>query len=91
MTPQPPPLQIPGQVGSSSSAPAASVFEKKGGADKFCVMTPLDNNRKNEGSPEASGLSRKEKKIQESEEKKNQKSKIKENKANWTLQVQKTL
>ena len=67
-----------------------SDIEKKGGAQELCGMTPLDNKRKNDGSPEASGLSRKEKKIQKSEEKKIQKSKSKETKANRTVQVQKT-
>ena len=50
-------------------------------------MTKLDNKRKPEGSPDASGIVKKGKKLSRSAEKK---SKKQESKANQTVQVTKT-
>ena len=59
-------------------------LQQQSSGSKFFNMTPLDTKRKSEGSPE-NAMSRREKKILKSEEKKQRKQ---EYKAGRTLQVQ---
>ena len=62
-------------------------FERRNDASNFPDMTQLEKKRKSDESPEASKLSRKEKKLLKSAEKKSKK----EVKSNQNVQVQKTL
>ena len=70
-------LDIDSQFVFPSSSPGVKEhileFEQKNAGTKLSDMTPLDNKRKPEGSPENSELSRKEKKLLKSSEKKNKK------------------
>ena len=85
--------QYPGPPSRSDPPPVSPSIEEKidileqhNSDSKFLGMTLLENKRKSEGSPEAD-LSRKEKKIQKSEGKKNKKN---EGKASRTLNLPKT-